>query len=405
MPGRPDPAYSSEGRAEASAPCASTVHDGVNSSSRRDFRRGDGSGPGGNGLALRLGIECLASDVLLHVRPRPSGAIGIAGRSSTGLRLRVFGEFALSSGGREVAVSGLKSRALLAFLACNTGKPQSRDKLIGLLWSERFEDQARQSLRHVLSALRKLLGPDILVTDRDLVHLDQVFQSDVSQFVALISTDDRDHLRDAIDLYNDDLLTSFSLPEKAFTDWLAAERIRLHNLAIGALETLMDRSQGNLHSVRLLHLAQRAVLLDPYREHGHRQMLHALALMGRRNEALVHYRRLEQTLQVELGVRPEAETRELFEAVRSGAICAASRASVSTHSTESSLGAPDLNESSKSGRKIFPGNPAPSEGASPDPITPSARRPMCPARKPSGGPRLIALRRKGPRSPFCRSQT
>jgi hypothetical protein len=28
---------------------------------------------------------------------------------------------------------GLKPRALLAFLACSAGKPQSRDKLIGLL--------------------------------------------------------------------------------------------------------------------------------------------------------------------------------------------------------------------------------------------------------------------------------
>src|SRR5215470_11599150 len=98
----------SEGRAEASASCASTVLDGVNISSRRDFRPGEGSRPGGNGLALRLGVECLTLDALLDVRPRPSGAIGMAEPPSTGLKLRVFGEFALRRGEREVVVSGLR---------------------------------------------------------------------------------------------------------------------------------------------------------------------------------------------------------------------------------------------------------------------------------------------------------
>ncbi|HET6220926.1 MAG TPA: hypothetical protein VFE11_02125, partial [Dongiaceae bacterium] len=70
--------------------------------------------------------------------------------SNADLRLRVFGEFSLSNAGQGLPVPGLRSRALLAFLACNADRPQSRDKLAGLLWSERFDEQARQSLRQTL---------------------------------------------------------------------------------------------------------------------------------------------------------------------------------------------------------------------------------------------------------------
>ncbi len=244
----------------------------------------------------------------------------MAAPSGTDFRLRLLGTFALSSGGSEIIVPGLKPRALLAYLACNAGIPQSRDRLIGLLWGERFEEQARQSLRHALSALRGVLGAKVVDTDRDLVQLERTFPSDVVQFEALILTTGPDRLREAVGLYQDDLLAGFSLREKPFMDWLAAERARLRDLALGALEQLIEAADGTLIPAQRLQLAQRALSLDPYREQAHRQLIRALALLGRRNDAVMHYRQLERTLQSELAVQPEAATRELFEAVRTGVI-------------------------------------------------------------------------------------
>src|SRR3546814_15508622 len=74
--------------------------------------------------------------------------------------LRLLGRFSLACADREIALPGVRSRALLAFLACNAGKPYPREKLAGLFWGGRFEVQARQSLRQALSALRKQLGPE-----------------------------------------------------------------------------------------------------------------------------------------------------------------------------------------------------------------------------------------------------
>jgi TolB-like protein len=241
-------------------------------------------------------------------------------QSHAELRLRLLGAFSLSSAGQDIAVPGLRTRGLLAFLACNAGKTYAREKLTGLLWSERFEEQARQSLRQTLTTLRKIVGSDLIDTDRGGVGLKDTLSSDVSRFLALVATGDGDRLREAVALYQDDLLAGFSLEEKAFTDWLAAERARLRDLALGALETLMEPAGGEVAPAQLLDYAQRAVSIDPYREQAHRQLLRALVLAGRRNDALMHYRQLERRLQTDLGVQPEAATRAVFEAVRAGVI-------------------------------------------------------------------------------------
>src|SRR5215469_88004 len=239
-------------------------------------------------------------------------------QSRTGLRLRILGKFALMSGEGEIVLSGLKPRALLAFLACNAGKPQSRDKLIGLLWGERFEEQARQSLRHALSALRKTLGPEILDADRDQVRLSRVFGSDVARFREMLAAGDRDSLSGAADLYEDELLSGFVLHERPFADWLAAERARLREAAIGALEILAEDAADTAPD-KAIGFSRRILALDPYRERAHRQLLAALATAGRRNEALLHYRQMERLLREELGVAPEAETRAVFASLQSGA--------------------------------------------------------------------------------------
>ncbi len=249
--------------------------------------------------------------------------------------LRLLGRFSLSTAGREIALPGSRSRALLAFLACNAGKPYAREKLVGLLWGDRFEKQARQSLRQALSALRKILGPNVIDTDRDQVRLKESFSSDVSRFSALIATGERDRLRDAVELYQDDLLAGFSLEEKSFTEWLTAERARLRDLVLRALETLMEPADCSLAPELLLAFAERAVSLDPYREQAHRHLLRALALAGRRNDALMHYRQLEQRLQSELGVQPETATRDVIEAVRSGRIGPATTSSTPPRPAES----------------------------------------------------------------------
>src|SRR5215470_5516207 len=81
------------------------------------------------------------------------------------LRLQLLGGFSLGLGaGRSVNPGARKARALLAYLALPAGRTHSRDKLASLLWGDTGDEQARQSLRQTLVALRR--GPPATSTSR-----------------------------------------------------------------------------------------------------------------------------------------------------------------------------------------------------------------------------------------------
>src|SRR5215471_8440231 len=93
------------------------------------------------------------------------------------LHLRLLGGFeATGAQERGVEIAARKTRALLAYLALAVGRPQGRDKLANLLWSNRGDKQARDSLRQALTDLRDALAnlsPPPLATHQDTVSLDR----------------------------------------------------------------------------------------------------------------------------------------------------------------------------------------------------------------------------------------
>ena len=75
------------------------------------------------------------------------------------LHIKLLGGFeARRDSGEALALKGRKTQALLAYLALSPGQARSREELVGLLWGDRGEQQARASLRQSLSELRKALG-------------------------------------------------------------------------------------------------------------------------------------------------------------------------------------------------------------------------------------------------------
>lgn len=103
------------------------------------------------------------------------------------LHVSLLGGFeARLASGEALALKGRKTQALVAYLALSPGQQRSREELVGLLWGERGEEQARSSLRQSLSELRKALGEldeSLLTADRDSVSLNaEAVDVDVSAF-------------------------------------------------------------------------------------------------------------------------------------------------------------------------------------------------------------------------------
>ena len=70
------------------------------------------------------------------------------------LRLKLFGGFqACDATEQEIKIAGTKAALLLAYLTLKPEQARSREELIGLLWGDRGDSQARGSLRQALWSL------------------------------------------------------------------------------------------------------------------------------------------------------------------------------------------------------------------------------------------------------------
>jgi len=144
------------------------------------------------------------------------------------LHINLLGGFeARLASGAALSLKGRKTQALLAYLALSPGQPRSREELVGLLWGDRGEEQARSSLRQSLSELRKALGDageTALIADRDTVSLAaEAVDVDVSAFERLIDDGTPTALEEAAELYRGDLLDGIGVHDPAFEDWLRGE--------------------------------------------------------------------------------------------------------------------------------------------------------------------------------------
>ena len=72
-------------------------------------------------------------------------------------RCRVFGVFAVEAPQGPIRIRSRRARALLGYLLLAPPGGATRERLSGLLWSDRGEEQARASLRQCLLELRKEL--------------------------------------------------------------------------------------------------------------------------------------------------------------------------------------------------------------------------------------------------------
>jgi DNA-binding SARP family transcriptional activator/predicted ATPase len=230
------------------------------------------------------------------------------------LSVRVLGGFEAVVAGRPLAIPSKKLQALLAYVALARGRPVAREALADLLWGAVPTDQARDSLRQALAALRKALGParDVLVTERDEVGLKTGgVDVDALAFEAALSQRDATGLGRAVELYRGDLLAGLVVREEAFEDWLAGERARWRERAFAAMEALLEQ-QASADPTAAVETAGRLLALEPVRESVHRALMRVYAAAGRASAAIRQYQLCAAVLHRELRVQPDPATRSLY---------------------------------------------------------------------------------------------
>ena len=242
------------------------------------------------------------------------------------LKLDLLGRFALTEDGtraRQIRISAPKGRALLAYCAMRRGQGVSRDTLATLLWGDRYDKQARQSLRQCLLRLRANLGAraDLVVLDGDEVTLrTDAVVVDAIEFTALAESNELADLERAAALYRGPFLADVILDVEAFDEWARSEQERLEAIATRVFAACAERHDSLRHGRQAVDAAEKLVALDPLREDYQRRQLTLYARYRGREAALAHAKALVGLLKRELDAEPEPATRALIDDIKRGAI-------------------------------------------------------------------------------------
>ena len=232
------------------------------------------------------------------------------------LTLKLFGEVKLTRGADGDIALPRKTQLLLAYLASNSAQHITRDKLAGLLWADRGEEQARHSLRQCLFTLAKPIGDEagsLIDADRHSISLNpDAVEVDIWSFERLLAEDTPDAMRQAAAHHMDDFLAGTRFDDEALDTWCAGERTRFRELCYETLAKLSSHYGDTARLDDAIDAGRRLVALDPLREDGHRTLMRHYSRAGRRAEAFKQYRHCQEILRAELTVAPEAATLDLF---------------------------------------------------------------------------------------------
>ncbi|MEU8421278.1 BTAD domain-containing putative transcriptional regulator [Micromonospora sp. NPDC048835] len=228
--------------------------------------------------------------------------------------LRLLGGFGLERDGRAVAVPQ-GARRLLAFLGVR--QRCGRSEAAGTLWPGSHEERARANLRTMLWRLHRVT-PEPLVEEDDRLALAAWVTSDVATLggaaTALLSGGASVAVGPGVPVF----ATGELLPGW-YDDWVLAERERLRQTRLYALETLAEWLTTQRRFGEAVQVALTAVQLEPLRESATRTLI-AVHLAERNiNEAVRRFELFRADLGRELGVAPTPWLERLVQAGMTGA--------------------------------------------------------------------------------------
>ncbi len=236
------------------------------------------------------------------------------------LRLSLFGPVTLRLGDDELRVKSLKLRAMLGYIALSESRRETRERLVGLLWSESGEAQARAVLRQVVRELRGLfsnagfdglrIGTHEIGFDPDQVEVD------VWSVIRSAEAEEAHPLLLEQQRLGDELMAGLEDLDPAFRGWVLAKRETLRDRLMRLLETALadDRLDPRKEST----LAEAILNLDPTHEDACRRLMRARAAAGDTAGALRAYKALWDLLDEDYGMEPAPLTQKLVADIKNG---------------------------------------------------------------------------------------
>ena len=231
------------------------------------------------------------------------------------VRVELLGGFRVLTDSRHpVRLPTARQQQLIAFLVLHAREaPVARHRVAGSLWPESSDAQALTNLRRELHHLREGWPRLDALVDADARTL--TWHDDVGAVVDLVAFEssaerglagDRVALEEAARSYKGDLLPDCT------GEWIEADRERLRQRARAVLARLVAILEQQRAYGDAIEHAQQLSRLDPLDEEAWCALMRCHARRGDRAAALHLYQQCAALLKKELGVQPNATTRQTY---------------------------------------------------------------------------------------------
>jgi DNA-binding SARP family transcriptional activator/TolB-like protein len=236
------------------------------------------------------------------------------------LAVALVGRLSIRFQGRPVELRTRKAAAVLSYLALTETKHESRERLVGLLWSRSDEEKARASLRQVIMELRTVLseaGFDGLIAGRLSVGFEPDRVAVDFESVLQLAESARVHplLLDTPRL-DERLLEGMDDLDPSFRVWVLAKRQTMRERLMRGLEAALG--VPDVAPEMRKNIASAIVNLDPTHEQACCQLMQAHAEEGDVAGALRIYKALWDLLDRDYGMEPSKATEELVARIKLG---------------------------------------------------------------------------------------
>ncbi len=241
------------------------------------------------------------------------------------LTISLLGFPQLARNGRSLQLASTKAIALLAYLSVS-GMLHSRAQLAVLLWPESDNKHGRGALRYTLSIIKKEIGGDFLISNRQQIGLDPtaVCTVDVVQMRQLLSpalgpeealtTAQCEQVAQGVELYQADFLLGFTLRDcEQFNEWAFIQAETLRRDLATALKRLALVYQQQQNYDTALNYAHRWLNLDALHEPAHVLLMQLYAESEQWTAVHDQYQALNDLLEKELNTPPQPETVALYQ--------------------------------------------------------------------------------------------
>lgn len=233
--------------------------------------------------------------------------------------IRLLGKLQITDPeGRSTPVAGRKTGELLAYLALNSNRSHTRERLIELIWGDSDISDVRTRLRQEIAKLRAIFEacPEFgspLILNKDMCQLSGAIAVDAITFRERLSQAESESqlearsqlLSSAAEMYSDGLLPNYD------ASWILAERASISQAYADSLLRLAETLQGLARFAEAEEALLKLVSFDKSSERAHIALMRLYAELGQPKRLQDQHRTLNAVLDKMGGLKPTEATAAL----------------------------------------------------------------------------------------------